>query len=87
MTSFERSPTKMWKWFEVSSLAVLLDWYAQLTRISYTLDQTLFYCVFCCGTHVVVDAAAVEGLHASLGRTRVIVLDESVVEALCLVVS
>jgi len=39
------------------------------------------------GTYVVVDAAAVEGLHASLGRTRVIVLDESVVEALCLFVS
>lgn len=28
------------------------------------------------------DAAAVERLHASLGRARVIVLDESVVEAL-----
>lgn len=34
------------------------------------------------GTHVVVDAASVEGLHASFGRARVIVLDESVVEAL-----
>ena len=29
------------------------------------------------------DAATVEGLHASLGRTGVIVLDEAVVEALC----
>ena len=33
-------------------------------------------------TYVVVDTTAVEGLHATLGRTRVIVLDKSVVEAL-----
>lgn len=33
-------------------------------------------------THVVVDAATVESLHASLGRTRVVVLNKPVVEAL-----
>jgi hypothetical protein len=26
LTSLERSPTKMWTWFEVSSLLVLFDW-------------------------------------------------------------
>lgn len=33
-------------------------------------------------TYVVVDATAIKGLHAALGRTRVIVLDKTVVEAL-----
>ena len=32
--------------------------------------------------YVVVNATAVEGRHAALGRPRVIVLDESIVEAL-----
>lgn len=34
LTSLERSPTKIWKWPEVSSLLAELAWYAQLTRIS-----------------------------------------------------
>lgn len=37
LTSLDRSPTKMWKWPEVSSLLEVLDWYAQLTLISYTV--------------------------------------------------
>src|SRR5690242_7591601 len=43
LTSLDRSPTKMWKWFEVSSLLEVLDWYAQLTRISCAIIRGVFF--------------------------------------------
>lgn len=50
------------------------------------MSQTLLALLHSACAYVVVDATAVEGCHATLGRAGVVVLDESVVEALLLLV-
>lgn len=71
----------MWKWDEVSSLFELLDWYAQLTRISCKHGQKKMNDKFIelILAYRLMNAAPVEGLHGPLSSAGVIELDETVV--------
>ena len=74
----------MWKWLDVSSLFVVLDWYAQLTRISYGGRVSSGHQNRTEGSHHLMNTSSVQCLHGSLGRAGVIVFDKPIIEALSL---
>lgn len=73
----------MWKWDEVSSLFELLDWYAQLTRISCKHGQkktnSKFVGVVLVLAYRLVNTTSVKCLHGPLSSAGVIELNETVV--------
>lgn len=71
----------MWKWLEVSSLFEVLDWYAQLTRISCrTVVSNYLQTDKKVITYRLVDTSAIQGLHGAFCCSRVVVFDKAVVE-------
>jgi hypothetical protein len=69
----------------VSSLLVVLDWYAQLTRISYTPSQIMSKSPMpALVSYRLMHTTPVQGLHGAVGCTWIIVLNEAIVVPLSL---